>query len=115
MTNTISLYELIPGTVLSTNDHSIDLYVGTLSELLIGVDVTAIDAATTLKVFVETKMPDGNYFAVWTSADITATGLTSESIGAGLQTATSFGDQVRVRWTITASKTATLSLTLIGK
>lgn len=115
MTNTISLYELQPGTVIATNGNSPDLYAGELVDLLFGVDVTAIDNGGTLNLYLDSKLPDGNYYVIWSSSAITTTGQTSESIGSGLQDATSFGDQVRVRWTITAAHTATLSLSLIGK
>ncbi|SRR5258708_4876601 len=101
--------------VYSANGYTADLFVGDVTELAFDADVTAIDVGCTLNLYVERKGADGNYYPIFSSAAITAVGLVSQSIGEGLSDNASFGNLVRIRWTVTASKTATMSISLLGK
>lgn len=115
-TNSKTLYVQNPTLINVNGDTSAqDIYAGDITELALGINVTAIDAATTLNIFVDTLGSDETWYAVYSSANITAPGTTYASIGAGLSTTQSFGSLVRIRWTITAAKTAHVSLSLIGK
>lgn len=104
------------GYVISANGNSGDLFVGDAVALDFDVDVTAIDAAATLTLFVERKGADGLYYPIYSPTAVTTVPtIISQSIGAGLQTAADFGDLVRIRWTITTNKNATCNISLMRK
>src|SRR5260370_36975249 len=101
--------------VYIANGYTADIFVGDVTELAFDVNVTAIDAGCTLNLYVERKGADGNYYPIFTSAAVTAPGLVSQSIGEGLSDNASFGNLVRIRWTVTVSKTAAMEPSLMGK
>lgn len=108
---------VLPSGAITSNGNSSDLNVANYSELLIDANITAVAGTTpTLQLFIDRKAADGNYYPIWNSPSITATGQASDSIGAGLNKAQSFAGTVRVRWVLGGTTPSfTLSISLIGK
>jgi hypothetical protein len=116
MPNEQATYSLAPSTVISANGNSGDLFVGDATELDFDVNITALDAAATFTLFVERKGEDGVYYPIYSpTAVVAAPAVISQAIGPGLEDARDFGHLVRIRWTITALKTVTLSMSLMRK
>jgi hypothetical protein len=110
--NTRELSVIEPGTVITQAGSSNDIFTGDLDRINIDVNVTAISGSLT--VILNRKGADGVYYPVYTTAAITTTGKTSQSLGGGHQTNADFSNLVQVAWTISAG-TATISLSLMGK
>lgn len=112
------------GTVLNSasaaytaSGASASLAVSQYRELAVDVNVTALSGTTpTIQYFVDRLGADGNFYTVWSSASITATGTASTSIGAGCATNAAFGTAVRLRWTVGGTTpSVTFSASLVGK
>lgn len=89
---------------------------GIFTEAEVDIDVTAVSGTTpSMTVIVERQELDGNYYPIYTSSAITATGLTTTSIGPGLTTNAELSGTFRVRWTITGTTPSfTLSINVMG-
>lgn len=100
--------------LVSTGGASADLAVGASRELAVDVNLTQIGGTgPTITFKLSRKGADGIYYAVWTSAAMSAVGVASTSVGMGATTPASFGDIVQWSWTIagvspTASWTASI-------
>lgn len=82
--------------------------------LAVDLSVTVVggSASPTLTMFLERQMSDGaTWAAIWSPTAITATGVTSTSIGPGLATNAIWGQFIRLRWTISGTNP---SFTLVG-
>lgn len=93
------------------------LSVGQYRELAYDATISAVSGTTpSLTLILERQGADGNWYQVFASSAITAAGVVSASLGAGLSTAVAFGQTVRVRWTITGTTPSfTVTHSLIGK
>lgn len=101
----------------TANGNSADLPVGTFDQLAVDVNVTAVSGTTpSMTLSVQRKGADGVYYPLWTSAAITAVGVTSTDIGPGLTVAKSIAGLVRLVWTITGTTPSfTFSASIIAK
>jgi hypothetical protein len=97
----------------TTSSQSATLTVGGLSELAVDVNVTAL-SGTSVQFYVDRLGALGNWFNIWQSSALTASGTASTSIGSGLATNQSFGAAVRLRWALTGTS-VTFSASIIGK
>lgn len=105
-----------PSETIGGNGDTGDIDVPEAGELAFDMTVSALDAGATLVVTFNRKGLDGNYYPLLTSANIVSTPtVITESFGVGAHVPHSFGDVVKVAWTITSSKHATFSLSLSGK
>jgi hypothetical protein len=78
-----------------------DLAVGAVSQLALDLTVSALDPAASVVFELRRKAADGLYYAVWTSDAVSSAGTVSRSVGAGLESAQSFGRTAKLVWTIT--------------
>lgn len=102
---------------LTANGTSGALAVGAFTELALDIDVTVVSGTSpTLQFTLNRIGPNGNAFPLWTSAQLTAAGSVSASIGAGLTTNVSFGAAVELGWTVGGtSPSFTVTVSLVGK
>lgn len=93
------------------------LNAGEQQQLEVNINVSAVSGTTpSMTCVVEGLDPAGAWYPLWTSAAITATGDTSQAIGAGLQTDVVVTPIIRFRWTITGTTPSfTFSATIIAK
>lgn len=86
----------------TTGGSTVDLTVGSLKELAIDVNVTAVAGTTPSLVFTLKRVgSDGIYYSIWTSASLIAVSTASASLGVGAATNVAFGDLVQLSWAIT--------------
>lgn len=104
-----------PATVISAAGNTGYIPVESYTTLGFAANISAIDGSTTLVFTIYNLGADGVDYPLWTSGNITATGTVEQSIGSGMETARIFGEMVKVAWTITSAKTATVSLSLEGR
>ncbi len=92
------------------------LNVSSFRELAVDINVTAVSGTVPSCTFkVDRLGADGIWYNVWTSAAITAAGTASTSVGPGLATSASFGDVVRLTWTISGTTPSfTFSASIVG-
>jgi hypothetical protein len=111
-----TIYSL-PSGPITTSGNSVDIAVGNYAELAIDSNITAVAGTSpTFQLFIDRKGSDGVYYQIWNSSSMNATGQISDSVGAGLNKAQSFGGTARVRWVLGGtSPSFTLSISLIGK
>lgn len=88
----------------TTNGNSADLTCDQYDQLAFDFNVTAVTGTTpSMLVFIDRKGADGAYYPIYTSAAVTATGVTSVSIGPGLPNNAAIGNTIRMRWTLTGT------------
>ena len=89
-----------------------------LDQLALDITVTAVSGTSpTLTVFLERQGADGQWYPVYNPAAITAVGVTSTDIGAGLTVTKLPVNPMRLRFEIggSASPSVTFSGSLIGR
>lgn len=101
----------------TTNGNTNTFSVGSLSELSLDINVSAASGTSpTLNFYVDRLGLDGNWYTIFSSAQLTAIGTVSASIGSGLSTNQSFGSDIRIRWAIGGTTPSfTFTISLIGK
>lgn len=102
----------------TASGNSANLSVGNLSELAIGVNVTAVSGTSpTLNLYLDVIGADGvTYEGIWASAQVTAVGQVTASVGAGLATNQAFGSVVVFRWVVGGTTPSfTFSASILGK
>lgn len=96
-----------------------DLDLSLVEELAVDCSLTTLvaGAAPTVQFILERKMAAGPlYVAVWTSAALSAVGVASTSVGAGMPVAAAVGSVGRLRWAVVGAPTsATADLSITGK
>lgn len=100
--------------------NSADIPCGSLTEIAMDISVTTLTGtAPTLTFSISRKGTDGVYYPIYTGAAISATGVQSVSLGAGLgaSPSVSFGNLIRITCVAggTALTNAVYTLSLIGK
>lgn len=104
----------LPSAARTTGGDSGPQAVQNVRSLALDVDLTAI--VGTLVVFLDRQDVSGAWRQVYASADLTAVGVTSVSIGPGLPVNVALTDAVRLRWTVTGvGASATFSASLVGR
>lgn len=90
-------------------------YVGSVDELSIGIGVSGITGTgATVTFYIDTLGLDGVWYQIWASSAITAVGNAFASLSAN--NSTSFGSNIRIRWTIGGTTpNVTFSASIIGK
>jgi len=105
--------------LITASGNSGPLSVGNFAELALDINITGKQGTSpTIQFFIDRLGVDGVYYNVWSSSSISTTPTTiSQSIGAGLTLASSFGGTIEFRWVIGGSSTPgfTCSISLIGK
>jgi hypothetical protein len=105
--------------LITTSGNSGPLSVGNFAELALDINITVKQGTSpTIQFFVDRLGVDGVNYNVWSSSSISTTPTTvSQSIGAGLTLASSFGGTIQFRWVIGGSATPGwfYSVSLIGK
>ncbi len=103
--------------VHTTSGSSGPLEVGPLTTLAVDVNVSAASGTTpSLSLVVERQASDGNWYAIWAPAALTAVGVVSTSIGPGCATAAVVTSVVRLRWAITGTTPSfTFSASVIAR
>ena len=104
-------------TTITANGNSGSLAVGAYRELALDITVSAVSGTSPTLNFVLNRIgANGNAYAVWTGAQLTAAGVQSASIGAGLAINVSFGATAELVWTVGGtSPSFTVTLSLLGK
>lgn len=106
-------------TLITASNNSGALTVGNFVELAIDINLTANQGTSpTIQFFVDRLGVDSIYYNVWSSSTVSSTPTkVSQSIGAGLTLASSFGGTIQFRWTIGGSATPgfTYSVSILGK
>lgn len=107
----------LPSTTETVGSTSANLSVGSLRELALDINVTAISGTTpTLNAYLDRLGSDGEWYTIWSGAQITAVGTQSTSIGAGLADNASFGSTCRFRYVIGGTTpSVTFSVSIQGK
>ncbi len=107
---------VLPSTV-NTAGGSEALAVGQLTQLAVDVNVTAASGTSpTLTLFLERQGADGVWYAVWSPTAVTAAGVVSTSVGAGLATAALPVPVMRFRWALGGTTPSfTFSASIIGR
>lgn len=93
-----------------------DLPVGAHDSIAIDLNVSVLGGTSpTVQFFWDRLGDDGQYYAIWTSAVISATGKTSTTLGPGCAVNVNLGMTGRLRWVFGGtSPTATFSGSIIG-
>lgn len=101
----------------TANGNTTNLSVGSLSELALDFNISAASGTSpTLNLYMDRLGTDGNWYTIWSSAQVTAVSTVSTSLGAGTTTNVSFSSTVRVRWAIGGTTPSfTFTISLIGK
>lgn len=101
----------------TANGNSGDLSVSTLREIAVDVNISAVSGtAPTLNLYIDRKGADGIYYPIYASAQITAVGVVSTSLGIGASTPQSLGSTIRLRWVIGGTAPSFIfSASIIGK
>ena len=101
----------------TANGNTANLSVSQYHELAVGVNITAVTGTSpSMTLNVDTLGADGIWYTIYTSSAQTAAGAVVTSIGAGLATNQSFGQTIRLRWTITGTTPSfTFSASILGK
>ena len=101
----------------TTNGNSLDLVCDQYDQLAFDFNVTAVSGTTpSMTVYIDRKGADGTYYPIYTSAAITATGVTSVSVGPGLPNNAAIGNTIRMRWAITGTTPSfTFSASILAK
>jgi hypothetical protein len=122
--NTIGAVTQATGTVLNigsqaytSSSYTTGQSCGAYKELLLVANITVVSGTSPVIVFyIDVQGPDANWYPVYNSAQITATGQLIATVGVGAANNTSFGGTVRLRWTITGTSTSfTFSAFILGK
>jgi len=108
---------VLGSTAYTASGNTPNLPVAEFSELAVDVNVTAVSGTSpTLNLYLDRLGGDGNWYNIWASAQITAVGTVSTTVGAGCATNQAFGNWVRLRWVIGGtSPSFTFSASIIGK
>jgi hypothetical protein len=105
--------------LITASGNSGILSVGNFAELAVDINITSKQGTSpTIQYFIDRLGVDGVYYNIWTSSQYTSTPqVVSQSIGAGLTLASSFGGTIQFRWVIGGSSTPGFiySVSLIGK
>lgn len=106
-----------PSAVYSAGGVSAAIDSAKLSEIALDVNLTEqTGVGTSLRVLVDRQSADGLWYPMYASAQITAPGTVSTSIGRGLAVAQSLAGMVRFRWEVAGTNpTVTFSVSMIGK
>lgn len=115
MAQAATLFVQPVGTVINANGNSGPLNASSYRELAIDINISARTGTPSIQFFVDRLDANNIAFNLWTSSVITATGQISQSIGAGLNLAQSFGANVQFRWVVSGSTSFTYSASVIGK
>jgi hypothetical protein len=75
---------------------------GEVERLAVDIDVTSIRGASTpgITFFLDREGQDGNGYPMYSPSGLTSSGVLSQSIGPGLQTAVLPSASTRLRWTL---------------
>jgi hypothetical protein len=116
--STVTVFTQSATTTISTSADSGPLNVQNYQELAVDINATAkTGTSPTIQFLVDRLGADGVWYNVWTSSVVsTVTTTISQSIGAGLTLASSFGGTVRFKWVLGGTTpTWTYSVSIIGK
>jgi hypothetical protein len=88
-----------------------------IERLAVDINVTAVSGTTpSMTLYVERQGADGNWYPIWTSSAITATGQTTTSVGPGCATTAVVTSILRFRAAITGTTPSfTMSASIIGR
>lgn len=93
--------------LITASSNSGALSVGNFAELAVDINITSKQGTSpTIQFFIDRLGVDGVYYNIWSSSVISTTPTPiSQSIGAGLSQASSFGGTIQFRWLIGGSST----------
>ena len=118
--NTKALAETVltvASAAITVSTTSASLNVGSLVELAIDVNISAITGTSpTYQLIIDRQGADGVWYPIYTGTSITAVGVVSLNVGRSLPTNVAFGSTIRLREVVGGTTpSVTRSVSVVGK